>query len=177
MTRTPLLALALLAAPLALSPAIAASATAKPVTTIAASYVAKAGAGDLFEVRSSQLALTRSKRVEVRRFAQMMIDAHGKATADIAAAARSAGLNPPAARLEPAQTRMIARLRGTSGAAFDAVYLAQQKKAHQMALTLHQGYADKGDKAPLRTVAASAVPVVRSHIAALGQVHGGGAMR
>ncbi|MBB6124201.1 DUF4142 domain-containing protein [Sphingobium subterraneum] len=77
----------------------ATEATATATTTSAASYIAQAGAGDLFEIQSSQLA--------------------------------------------------------------------QQKRAHQMALDLHQSYGTPGDRPALKQVAAKAVPIVEKHIVAL----------
>ena len=59
---------------------------------------------------------------------------------------------------------MIAELRRTPAARRDALYISQQKKAHEMALALHRGYADDGRVAPLKMTAAKIAPVVRSHL-------------
>ena len=54
-------------------------------------YVTQAGASDLFEIQSSQLALTKAQRPEVREFAQTMITHHTQTTAALTAAAGRAG--------------------------------------------------------------------------------------
>lgn len=140
---------------------------ADPAPTQALPYVAKAGASDLYEIQSSQLALTNGQDAKVKAFARMMISHHTKTTRDVTAAARKADLNPPAPMLEPMQAEMIAQLQPLSGEAFDQAYIAQQKTAHGMALTLHKTYAANGDTPALKRAAAKAVPIVRGHIAQL----------
>jgi putative membrane protein len=144
-----------------------AAATPSQAPTRALPYVAKAGAGDLYEIQSSQLAATRASSDRVKSFAAMMIEQHTMTTREVTAAARAAGLAPPPPALEPHQTQMIRQLRDASGAAFDRAYLTQQRNAHAMALKLHQTYADKGDTPQLKAVAAKAVPIVQRHIEAL----------
>lgn len=135
--------------------------------TAAMSYIAMAGASDMYEIESSQLALAQSRSEAVRRFATMMIAHHQQTTQTLMTAARGAGLNPPPPMLMPMQRDMIAELRGLNGQAFDTAYLAQQRRAHDMALALHRTYAQRGDTPALRTVAASAVPIIEQHIAQL----------
>lgn len=127
-------------------------------------YLARAAASDLFEIQSSQVALKKSKRPDVREMANMLIKDHTNSTAQLTAAARSAGIAPPAPRLMPDQTQMMRRLQSASGAAFDRIYLQQQIPAHQKALALHQNYARNGDVPALRTVAGQIVPVVTKHL-------------
>lgn len=144
----------------------AAEATA-PAPVQAAPYVAKAGASDLYEIQSSQLAANQAASSEVKNFAKMMIMHHTMTTKQVTAAARKSGFTPPAPMLEPMQAQMIAQLQPLTGEAFDAAYVAQQKTAHAMALNLHQTYAAGGDKRPLRAAATKAVPIVKRHIAKL----------
>lgn len=127
-------------------------------------YVARAGASDLYEIRSSQLAQQKAATGAVRQFGQMMIEHHTMTTQQVTAAARSAGLAPPPPRLEPHQQQIIDELSRISGAAFDAAYLRQQRMAHDQALALHSSYAQNGDTPALRDTAKAAVPVVRRHI-------------
>jgi putative membrane protein len=133
----------------------------------AARYVAAAGASDLYEIQSSQLAQQKAASDGVRRFAAMMIEHHTMTTQQVTAAAHAAGLTPPPPALEPQQAAMIQRLQGLSGAAFDAEYLRQQRLAHDMALKLHTRYAADGDTPALRETATKAVPIIRQHIAQL----------
>ena len=131
--------------------------------TKALSYVAAAGASDLYEIESSRLAAASSKRADVRDFAQMMIDHHTMTTRTLTQAAGKAGLTPPPPALTLMQADMIARLKAAPAANFDSVYLQQQTDAHRQALALHQNYASKGDAPALQSAASSAVPIVQRH--------------
>jgi putative membrane protein len=127
-------------------------------------YVAMAGASDLYEIQSSQLALSKAQRPEVRQFAQMLVTHHTQTTQQVTAAATAAGLRPPPPQLMPMHAQMIAALEAASGASFDSAYLSQQIPAHEQALALHSNYAQNGDAPALRTAAAAAVPIVQSHL-------------
>lgn len=158
-------AIAQMATPMS-SPAIGTGMT-EPAPVMAAPYVTKAGASDLYEIQSSQLAAKQAAAPKVKAFAKMMVMHHTMTTKQVTAAARAAGLKPQPPRLEPMQAQMIAQLQPLNGAAFDTAYLAQQKTAHAMALNLHQTYAANGDKRPLKAAASKAVPIVKQHIAKL----------
>lgn len=149
---------------------LAASAGAASMT--AADYVAKAGAGDLYEQQSSKLVVGSTKDPKIRSFANMMISDHAKTTAEIKAAAKAAKLAPKAPTLDAAKKKMIQELTAAKGQARDHLYLQQQAKAHEEALALHQGYSTSGDQAPLRAAAAKAVPIVKHHIEALSAAAG-----
>lgn len=56
--------------------------------TQAAAYVMAAGASDLFEINSSQVALEKTQNPAVRRYADMLIKHHQKTTAATMAAAK-----------------------------------------------------------------------------------------
>ncbi len=133
-------------------------------TTDAATYVAKAGASDLYERTSSQMVLQTTKDPKIRQFATMMVRDHAKSTADVKRAATAARVRVPAAKLEPTQAQMVADLRRATGTDRDRTYVMQQRTAHQQALALHSGYAQAGTAAPLKTVAAATAPVVQHHI-------------
>lgn len=126
-------------------------------------YVAMAGASDLYEIESSRLAIAKSQSSGVRQFAQKMIAHHTETTAKLTNAARTAGVTA-APTLMPMQEKMLAELRKTSAEAFDRTYFAQQRRAHDMALALHSGFARGGSPESLRQVALAAVPIVEGHI-------------
>ncbi len=131
--------------------------------TMAAGYVAKAGAADKFEIQSSEMVMN-SKNPKVRDFAAKMVQDHTKSTNMVKAAAMKSGMMPKPPMLDAQQSAMIAELRKLNGPARDAAYIADQKKAHQMALNLHQTYASTGTDPNLKMAASNIVPVVQGHI-------------
>jgi putative membrane protein len=145
---------------------IATPAFAQPMSPGA--YVAAAGASDLFERESAQTVLQSTHKAKVRSFAKMMLVDHGKSTDMVKAAAAKSHVPAAPPKLTPEQSRMIAQLRGESGAARDATYITQQKAAHQQALSAQKAYAANGTAPALKATAGEIVPVVEHHIAMLG---------
>lgn len=138
-----------------------------PLTgTSATDYVKLAADGDMYEIKSSRIALSRSRRADVKSLAQQMIDDHMKTSKTLMAALRNADrtITPPSTMLSSDNAAKIALLRKTPRASFDDIYLQQQLQAHQNAWALHKGYATDGTDAPLKQVASTAVPIVERHI-------------
>ena len=133
-------------------------------TQQAQAYLFHAGAGDVFEITSSMVAIQKSQNPQVRAFASMLIDHHTQTTNQSLAVAKSAGVMPPPPELSPMQKDMIGQLMAASPASFDRVYLQQQVPAHQQALSINSGYARSGDVAALRQNAQGAVPVIQAHL-------------
>ena len=133
----------------------------------AAVYLATAASLDLYEIQSSELALTRGQSLRVKEFAQMMIAAHRGTASQLSMAGRRLNLLPAAA-LQPGEQALIAELQ--SAPDFDAAYKRQQRAAHAAADRLHYLYATKGGSPTLRPVAKNALDVVRRHRALLKQL-------
>jgi putative membrane protein len=140
------------------------------IPTDAAGYIAKAGSGDLWEIQSSQALLGKSGRDDVKAFARMMIDNHGKSTAKVKAAAAAASIEVPAPVLDADQQRALDEIKNADAADVDAVYLRNQRAAHDAALALHRTYSTSGDTDSLKKAAGEIVPVVEQHIAELGKL-------
>ena len=127
----------------------------------AADFVARAGAIDLFEIQSAQLALERSDRRAVRDFAAMEIDGHKGTSSQLALAGRRLNLLPSRA-LTAEYAAKLDNLRTAPD--FDAAYKRAQLTAHQQALGLLQTYAARGKSPTLRPVAAAGIPVIERHL-------------
>ena len=140
-------------------PAVAMAAMPTPPAT----YVMKAGAGDMYEIQSSRMVMT-SGNAKIREFATMMVRDHTKSTGDVKAAAMKDHVKAPVPMLNPMQRTMIANLGKVSGAARDTMYLAQQKAAHNQALAVQEEESVNGTTPALKMTAMKVVPVVKSHI-------------
>ncbi|NIJ09480.1 putative membrane protein [Sphingomonas vulcanisoli] len=127
-------------------------------------FVQAAAQSDEFEILAATTVLAQSEDPKVRAFAQQMIDAHRKTSADLRAAVSAAGLNPPKPGMSGEQSMFLAALQSQRGTEFDKVYIKQQALAHRAALAVEQAYAASGDNAAIRKVAAAAVPVITSHL-------------
>jgi putative membrane protein len=127
-------------------------------------FLAKAGATDKFEVAAGKLAETHGGSAAVKHFGRKMVADHTKSTHMVEHAAMTSDVHAPAPALTDDQKAMIADLQGKRGKAFDTAYIADQKTAHQQALSLMQDYAQNGDDPKLKAAAAKIVPVVQEHI-------------
>jgi len=161
------------AEPMATETMGAAPAASGDMPTDGAGYVAMAGASDLYEIQSSELALEKSQNENVRQFAERMVSDHRSTTEQITSAASEAGLNAAPPQLTPMQQDMMSELQAASGDAFDQAYIQQQRQAHEMALGLHRNFAENGDTAQLQQVANEAVPVIEQHATELADMNVG----
>ncbi|WP_374471845.1 DUF4142 domain-containing protein [Phenylobacterium sp.] len=142
--------------------------------TSAAGFVTEAARSDMYEIQSSQLALTKASSQAVKDFAQQMVRDHTNSTQMVMDAARSGGMTPPPPPpLDARRAGMLDQLRSASGADFDRMYLRQQLMAHQEALALHSGYAQNGDNASLRAAAGKIAPIVQQHLTHVQQMQPG----
>ncbi len=126
-----------------------------------ADYMAAASSIDLYEIRSSELALTRAANPRLRDFARTMIADHGGTSAQLSFAGRRLNLLPSATLLAAHQA-LFDELSASGN--FDATYRRQQLAVHQAALKLHGDFAARGESPTLRSVARNAVPIVRRHL-------------
>lgn len=135
-----------------------------PVT--AAEFVNQAAASDQFEIKSSQLAATKSASPAVKTYAAMLIAEHTKSTNELtAAAAQGTPAVTPSPVMTAEQTANLAALdKAPRGAEFDKLYAQLQVPAHQNALALLQGYAVRGDQPMLKSFASKTVPVIQKHL-------------
>ncbi len=134
------------------------------MTTTTQGFVTAAATSDMYEVEAGKIALQRTHSAKIKHFAQMMIDAHTKTTAELKAALGNASVTIPA-HLDDRRQGMIDNLRGATDADFDVRYLNQQTNAHQEAAILMRGYAKDGDNAAVRKFAAKTLPAVEKHLA------------
>lgn len=132
--------------------------------TSTAAFVPRAQISDQFEIEAGKIAVQRAQKMEVRQFGQMMVTDHTKASSKFTQAVQKAGLKPAVAGLDTDHLNMLEQLRTASTSAFDRTYVTMQIQAHEKALSLHQGYAQGGDKAPLKAAATEMVPIIQHHL-------------
>lgn len=139
-------------------------------------YVPNAAMGDMYEIMASDIALERSQNAEIKRLATMIKTDHTDASNKFKAIL--GGMTPPMtppAELDERRQGMIDNLRSAGAADFDRVYLDQQIAAHNEALTLHRGFSDNTDAAPLAAHARSVVPKIEGHLRMAEQLKASGA--
>lgn len=167
------MAACLVATALAAAPAMAqttAPATNPPAAgqnVNAAEFVSKAANSDMFEIQSSQLALTKTQDSRIRDFAQHMVQDHTAASDKLKAAAQ--GQTIPTT-LDQEHTQMLQQLQQASGNDFNRSYVQMQISGHQKAVSLFETYAQNGDNAQLKQFAQQTVPTLQQHLQQITQI-------
>ncbi len=126
-------------------------------------FLTRASNANLFAVEESRLALDRTGDPKLKTFARQMVDDHGKAEAELQAAAEGSGALVPTALDEEHQTRLTA-LRSKSGADFDKGYVADQGENHSNALTLYADYMLWGEYEKLHALAIKMIPITEAQL-------------
>lgn len=147
----------------ALLASIASGAQAKGIS--AQQFVSKASMSDMFEIKSSQLALEKSQREDVREFAQQMIDNHEETTDKLTELLDDQDSNlKPVESLDAKHQKLMEELESISEANFDARYIAIQRNAHKEAVTLFSNYAKNGSHKALKNFTRETLPGLKQHL-------------
>jgi putative membrane protein len=153
--------------PEATAPGATTETAVSPETAIrdAQEFVNNAGQAGLVEIRTSEMALQKSKSADVKAFAQMMIDQHKAAGEELKAAAAAAALQAPPETLDDFHMRRINDLTETDGDEdFDADYAALQVDAHNDAIRLFEDYSKKdGAVMQVKDFAMKTLPTLQTH--------------
>ena len=128
----------------------------------AQTFVDKAAVGGMFEMESSQLALKMSENLDVKQFADMMVNDHGKANAELKSLADEQGLTVPSS-LDEEHAALVKTL-AKAGDQFDAAYAKAQLDAHEAAVELFENYASKGENKELQMFAVATLPTLHGHL-------------
>ena len=136
-------------------------ATAAPSTDV---FLTKTAAGNLFEIESSKLALSKTKSEQIRTFANEMVKDHTAAGTKFKQAVSEAKLKAPAEALAPEQQTTMVDLKAEEGPAFERDYVNQQYKAHVQTVDMFQAYADNGDNPRLKQFAREMLPTLKTHL-------------
>lgn len=126
-------------------------------------FVANAAISDMYEIEAGKIAQTRARSADVKAFGKLMVTHHTAMSNELKPLITAAGKTPPAG-LDERRKGMIDNLNAASPADFDKVYLSQQEAAHNEALDLMKGYAERGDDAGLKAGAGKAAPKVQEHL-------------
>ena len=150
-------------AALALSLLACVAAAAGGPNTVDRRFMTDAAALGMAEVALGGLAAENASSDGVRAFARRLADDHGRAGAELAALAAAKGVELPA-DLPPGHKAAEHKLRGLSGAGFDAAYMAQVVLDHERAVRSFTGQATSGADPELKAWAAKLLPALRRHL-------------
>lgn len=126
-------------------------------------FVTKAAVANMFEIKTSELAVKTSKNADVLTFAKMMVKDHTAAgKAYETAVAATSGLTPPVA-LDEDHQKKLDDLATKTGTDFDKAYIDIQQSAHSEAVNLFEDYSKNGKDTALQAFAAKTLPTLQAH--------------
>ena len=157
-----------LAAGCALVASAALAQTPPPAATGAPSaqdFVNKVAISDMFEIQSSQLALSKQADADTRPFAEKMVQDHQKTSSELKALVEGSmvKLTLPTS-LESEHQKKLDELSAKSGHEFDTSYDQMQLRAHRDAVTLFEAYAKNGEDSELKIWAGKTLPHLKEHL-------------
>jgi putative membrane protein len=146
-------------------PAINPPALAAPEATSNQEFAKTVAMSDMFEVESGQLAADQAGSARVKSFGQKMADDHSKTTDALEEIIDDEDIDVKLPdELDREHQAKIDQLKDLSGDAFDRAYIPTQVSAHQKAVDLFHGYAEKGENAALKQWAAATLPALKGHL-------------
>jgi len=125
-------------------------------------FVSKAILGGLFEVQSSELAVSKASTPFVREFAQMLVLDHGDANRELGEIVRGKGGSVPT-ELDADHQGRLTTLRDLKGVDFDRQYRDMQVSAHTDAIVLFEKASNECEDAELKAFATKVLPTLRMH--------------
>ncbi len=132
--------------------------------TKAQDFLQHAAMGDMFEMRTAELANERSQNQQVQQFAQMLIKDHGAASQELMNIAQAAGIQMQNPTLDQRHQTIVDSLSGAEGQGFDTAFAQTQVQAHQEAIALYEAYAQNGDNEQMKAFAQKGLPVLQQHL-------------
>ena len=125
-------------------------------------FVNEAATGDMFEIKSSQLAAERTKG-DVQSFAKQMVPDHTKTTSELKGLAPQLEVSLPT-QMTSSQQSMLDKLNGLQGEDFAKQYMDDQVSAHKDAVSLFQRYGKSGADDKLKAWADKTLPALQHHL-------------
>ena len=155
----------LLTAACALAASVALAQTPPAAAPTAQDFVNKVAVSDMFEIQSSQLALSKQPDTDTKPFAEKMVQDHQKTSAELKAMVDGGKVKAtlPTA-LDSEHQKLLDDLKAKNGKEFDQTYDQVQVKAHRDAVALFEAYGKNGDNADLKSWASQTLPHLKEHL-------------
>jgi putative membrane protein len=125
-------------------------------------FLMTAASSNLLEIQLGQAAAQRASNAEVKRFAQMMVDHHTKATQQLKGVATPLGVTIPQTMM-PIHQAMADKVLAKSGKDFDEAYMDAMETAHKMDVAMFEVKDKAADTPTVKSFATQTLPMLRSH--------------
>jgi putative membrane protein len=125
-------------------------------------FVNKVAISDMFEIQSSQLALSKQADADTKPFAEKMVQDHQSELKGLVEGSMVKLTLPTS--LDSEHQNMLNELNTKSGKDFDQTYDQIQLKAHREAVALFEAYSKSGEDSELKIWAGKTLPHLKEHL-------------
>jgi putative membrane protein len=135
-------------------------------------FVTQAAISDMYEIETSEAALSAQIDPKTQDFAKQMIEAHRKTSDELKALVTAGVKATPPTEMDGSHADEVGDLKQKKGGDFADDYAEDQVDAHETAVSLFQRYADGGEDPKLKEWAGKTLPELKRHLEmarALGQ--------
>jgi putative membrane protein len=137
--------------------------TAAKLSTGDRNFIETAASSGKAEVEMGKLAVEKARNPQVKDFAKMMVEDHGKVNDKLMAWAKQNKAELPK-ELKPEHKRSQTTLSGLSDAQLDRAYMDTMVQQHQKAVQLFTQQSTAGQNPELKQFAADTLPTVQQHL-------------
>ncbi|WP_169788169.1 DUF4142 domain-containing protein [Rufibacter tibetensis] len=127
-----------------------------------AMFMMTAASSNMFEIQAGKLATQSASSPEVKKFAQMMVDHHTRASKEQMTLATQMKITLPKTLMPPHQALMD-KLQGKTGKAFDEDYMDVMETAHKMDIAMFTMKSTNAETPSVKALAAKTLPMLKTH--------------
>jgi putative membrane protein len=127
-----------------------------------ATFMMTVASSNMLEVEAGKMASQNAMNTEVKRFAQMMVDHHTKASQEQKTLATQMNVTLPTA-LMPMHQSMLDKLNDKTGKDFDEAYMDMMESAHKMDIALFEAKSSNAQAPTVKAFATKGLPMLKSH--------------
>jgi putative membrane protein len=126
-------------------------------------YFRELAQGNMAEVETGKLAQKKAASDDVRKFAQQMVEDHGRMLEEQQDLAKKKGVQMPKSLTREHQAQ-LKKLEKASGDQFDRAYMSDMVKDHEKDLKLVQQAAKNAKDPDFKAAVEKAAPVIDKHL-------------
>jgi putative membrane protein len=126
-------------------------------------FAVAAANGGLAEVEMGKLGAEHASNADVKKFAQKMVDDHGKANDELSGIIKPKNITPPTS-LSGKEKSAYDRLSKLTGAAFDRAYMNDMVKDHEKDVKEFEHESTSGKDPDLKAFASRTLPTLQDHL-------------
>ncbi|WP_188558825.1 DUF4142 domain-containing protein [Hymenobacter glacieicola] len=125
-------------------------------------FLMTAASSNLLEIQMGQMAAQKAANADVKKFGQMMVDHHTRATQELKTVATPLGVTLPQTMM-PVHQAMADKLMAKSGKDFDEEYMDAMETAHKMDVAMFEVKSNAAETPTVKAFATKTLPMLRSH--------------